>query len=293
MCEQKIKIKELSILIPTFNDECGLLVDSLTKQLSKQHALAWEIIVADDGSTNKTVLNQNRRINLIDGCRVIERNENVGRASIRNFLGRTAQYDTLLFVDADMSVENEDFIEKYLQQSSSVVYGGYDIKGESDTLRFRYEKACETNQKLDKRMQNQYNDFHTSNFLISRNIFIQYPLDEHFRKYGYEDVFYGKQLQKVGIEISHIDNPTTFNIFEEDEVFIAKTDEALETLIEFSSELEGFSRLHEIRKRINSLYLDKVIRPIARPILPTIRRYLCKGGAPLWLFHIYKLLRII
>ena len=247
MFEQKIKIKELSILIPTFNDECGLLVDSLTKQLSKQHALAWEIIVADDGSTNKTVLNQNRRINLIDGCRVIERNENVGRASIRNFLGRTAQYDTLLFVDADMSIENEYFIEKYLQQSSSVVYGGYDIKGESDTLRLRYEKACETNQKSDKRIQNQYNDFHTSNFLISRDIFIQYPLDERFRKYGYEDVFYGKQLQKAGIKISHIDNPTIFNIFEEDDAFIAKTDEALDTLMEFNSELEGFSRLLETR----------------------------------------------
>ena len=293
MCEQKIKIKELSILIPTFNDECGLLVDTLAKQLSKQHTLVWEMRVADDGSTNKTVLNQNRRINHIDGCRVIERNENVGRASIRNFLGMTAQYDTLLFVDADMSVENEDFIEKYLQQSSSVVYGGYDIKGESDTLRFRYEKACETSQKSEKRMQNQYNDFHTSNFLISRDIFIQYPLDERFRKYGYEDVFYGKQLQRVGIEISHIDNPTTFNIFEEDEAFIAKTDEALDTLIEFSSELEGFSRLLETRKRINSLYLDKVIRPVARLILPTIRRCLCKGRAPLWLFHIYKLLRIV
>ena len=293
MFEQKIKIKELSILIPTFNDECGLLVDSLTKQLSKQHALAWEIIEADDGITNKTVLNQNRRINLIDGCRVIERNENVGRASIRNFLGRTARYDTLLFVDADMSIENEYFIEKYLQQSSSVVYGGYYIKGESDTLRLRYEKACETNQKSDKRIQNQYNDFHTSNFLISRDIFIQYPLDERFRKYGYEDVFYGKQLQRAGIEISHIDNPTTFNIFEEDDAFIAKTDEALDTLMEFNSELEGFSRLLETRKKINSLYLDKMIRPIARPILPIIRRYLCKGGAPLWLFHIYKLLRIV
>lgn len=46
-------IQELSILIPVYNDEATSLVKSLHKQAQAISGLCYEIIVFDDGSTNK------------------------------------------------------------------------------------------------------------------------------------------------------------------------------------------------------------------------------------------------
>lgn len=49
-------IQELSILIPVYNDEATSLVKSLHKQAQAVSGLCYEIIVFDDGSTNKKLL---------------------------------------------------------------------------------------------------------------------------------------------------------------------------------------------------------------------------------------------
>lgn len=41
----------LSILIPTYNDDCYELVQALALQAKALNLADWEIIVADDGST--------------------------------------------------------------------------------------------------------------------------------------------------------------------------------------------------------------------------------------------------
>ena len=42
-------INALSILIPTYNDECVMLVDDLRQQ-AEQAGIVFEILVGDDGS---------------------------------------------------------------------------------------------------------------------------------------------------------------------------------------------------------------------------------------------------
>ena len=42
-------INALSILIPTYNDECVMLVDDLRQQ-AEQAGIVYEILVGDDGS---------------------------------------------------------------------------------------------------------------------------------------------------------------------------------------------------------------------------------------------------
>ena len=66
--------------------------------------LRYEIIVADDGSTDKHTCHINKEILELENARYILRKENVGRAAIRNFLAKEASYEWLLFIDGDMTV---------------------------------------------------------------------------------------------------------------------------------------------------------------------------------------------
>lgn len=57
--------KELSILIPTFNDICVDLVQALARQCESIQRLKYEIIVADDGSTNEDVKQRKDRKSVV------------------------------------------------------------------------------------------------------------------------------------------------------------------------------------------------------------------------------------
>ncbi len=157
--------KAISILVPTYNDECVTLVETLQRQCERlkitdgnggqrqcerlktagkdaSHAHAaidrYEIIVGDDGSDDAGVVGRNKRINGIDGCRYIIYNVNKGRAAIRNALAREARYGYVLFIDSDVAIEKPDFIEKYVVSIDEMarftgrdkpfcICGGYDV----------------------------------------------------------------------------------------------------------------------------------------------------------------------
>ena len=285
-------MKELSILIPTYNDVCTHLVSVLQLQADAL-GTAYEIIVADDGSTREDVIIENRSINLLPNCRYVERKENVGRAAIRNFLANEAIHPFLLFIDADMVVPDDDFLKRYAEHPcNTVIDGGVIINGAHNvrqTLRYRYEKNAEHAHLTTVRIQHPYQHFHTANFLVAQNIMLTHPFDNRFRNYGYEDVFFGKQLQENHIEIAHIDNPLSFEVFEDNASFISKTEEGLRTLYQFQQELSGFSNMLIIIQRLRQWKLLPVIR-LWHQLFGTTERWLLVGNhAPLWLFSLYRL----
>ncbi len=282
-------MKELSILIPTFNDKCVALVQALQQQanLLGSH---YEIIVADDGSTDSQVLQANRAINELSNCQVIERKENCGRAAIRNFLAQQAHFPWLLFVDSDMVVCREDFLQCYATTADSdlVVDGGVCIgKVVPGNLRSLYEKAAEKEHTAEKRRLTPYQHLHTANLFMHRDVIGQHPFDERFRHYGYEDVLLGKELEKAAIPILHIDNPVSFEIYESNEHFLGKTEEALRTLYQFRDELTGYSHLLKVAERL---------KPVA-PIILSLhhrnkgreRRNLVGPTPSLKVFSLYRL----
>jgi len=244
-------MKNISILIPTYNDICVKLVKALQQQADAQ-GIVYEIIVADDGSTDEAVKDANRVINCLRHCRLVECEENRGRAAIRNFLVRESVMEWLLFIDSDMTVCSVDFIRKYaVSTGSDVVDGGIKIgKTISGNLRSLYEKAAEQDHTVEKRQQSPYLDFHTANFLIRRELMVSHPFDERFRYYGYEDVLFGKELEQHHITIQHIDNPLSFEIFETNADFVSKTEEGLRTLHQFRDELRGYSRLMTLADKL-------------------------------------------
>ena len=279
-------MRELSILIPTFNDPCSTLVRNLQQQ-AEALGMTYEILVADDGSTQQNVLEENRSINALPHCQLIERGVNAGRASIRNFLAQQAHYAWLLFIDSDMVVCRNDYLRKYAScEETSIVDGGVVIGARKrGNLRSLYEKAAESAHTPEERQLSPYRDFHTANFMIKRTLMLQYPFDERFRNYGYEDVLFGKAMEKAAIPILHIDNPMSFEIFEENEHFVSKTEEGLRTLYQFRHELQGYSRLLD---RVQNLP-HTPIRWWHRLFGAIERRILISRHPSLWVFNAYKI----
>lgn len=284
----------LSILIPTYNDDCLQLVTQLHEQAEAITDLQFEIIVADDGSTRQEVVERNRQITQLTHAIYIIRCKNSGRAAIRNFLVQQAHYDRLLLIDSDMTVIRPDFISRYLQEpDDAIIYGGYEVSANGQdlrgNLRYRYERMAAPLHTAPMRSRKPYQDFHTSNFLVSRNLFLNHPLDERFTHYGYEDVLWGKELEANAIRIRHIDNPLGFCTFEDNAAFLNKTEEAMRTLWQFRNELEGYSTLLATAQRLQRCHLAGLVRTEHR-LLGWLWRRLLVGNSPsLGVFRLYKM----
>ena len=68
-------ISKLSILIPTYNKICLGLVESLQAQASLLSDFHYEIIVADDGSTDNSTIEANNAINKLPNCQYREKHQ--------------------------------------------------------------------------------------------------------------------------------------------------------------------------------------------------------------------------
>ena len=284
-------MKDISILIPTYNHTCVELISTLQRQAS-QLPISYEIIVADDGSTLTPTIDANRAINEYTNCRYIERPENVGRASIRNFLAQMASKPWVLFIDSDMVVRRADFLHSYVNTPDQLAVwdGGICVGGDAqqlkNNLRYRYERANEQLHTAERRQQAPYRDFHTANFMAPRELMQQYPFDLRFRHYGYEDVLFGMQLEQHQIPILHIDNPLSFEVFEDNDQFLSKTEEGLRTLYAFRHELKSGSRLLQ---RVEHLHwLLPLIRLFHQATNKLERRILLRHPS-LFLFSLYRL----
>lgn len=283
----------LSVLLPTYNQPCFELVSRLHLQL-EQAGVTYEIIVADDGSTDKVTVEANLRIMSMANCQYIVRTENVGRAAIRNFLAKTARYEYLLFIDSDMTMVSDQFIARYLAiEGDQVVDGGVKIGGDADqlrgNLRYLYEKAEEPKHTAEERQRSPYQHLHTANLLISRDVMLANPFNEQMKGYGYEDVLLGKKLRQAHVRIRHIDNPMGFCTFETNADFVAKTEEGLRTLYEHREELRGYSRLLTLVGGIHIPLVKSVIRMAFRLAGQAMRSNLCSTKPKLFLFKYYKL----
>lgn len=284
-------MKDISILIPTYNHTCVELVHMLQQQAS-QLPINYEIIVADDGSSLSSTINDNRVINDYPNCQFIERSKNVGRAAIRNFLAENASKPWLLFIDSDMVVRHPDFLHNYVNTSDELAVwdGGISVGGDTiqlkHNLRYQYERANEHLHTAERRQQEPYQDFHTANFMIPRQLMEKYPFDLRFRHYGYEDVLFGMQLEKNHIPIHHIDNPLSFEVFEDNDHFLSKTEEGLRTLYTFRQELKAGSRLLQRVEHIG--WLLPILRLYHQLTNKLERRFLLRHPS-LFVFSLYRL----
>ena len=284
--------KELSILIPCYNCQCVELVKGLVTQCEDIEGLRYEVIVADDGSTDKHLCLLNEELLDLEHVRYITRERNIGRACIRNFLVQQATYEWVLFVDSDMNIIREDYILSYIQLDSTflVAYGGYEVGNENTTnLRYLYEKDAAPKHTMEQRKLHPYHHLHTANLMMKRTTALTYPFDERFKRYGFEDVLLGKRLQEHNVCIGQINNPLLFDHFETNDSYMEKTEEALQTLYTFRNELSGFSSLLTLSYHLRRWGLHYLILFIFQQKRRKWRTILCGENPNLKLYMIYKL----
>lgn len=289
-------IKSLSILLPSYNNVCLGFVTALCEQAAAidRADFNYEIIVADDGSTDTAAIAANKAIDLLPHCRYITGWKNVGRAAIRNFLARQAKYDYLLFLDSDRNICRHDFINQYLSlDDTEVACGGLipggDAKKLNHNLRYRVEKRYEKHNTAASRQQREYANFNTSNFMTRRDIMLHIPFDERFRHYGYEDVMWGKQLKEHSIHITHIDNPILLDDYETNPCFVEKMETGMKTLSGFKDELKDFSAVISTYNRLKAIHLTRVFGSFFRLFRGVLKSNLVGDTPSPRLLNIYKL----
>ncbi len=97
---------KVSVVIPTYNEEN--YIEKALKSLQSQSFKDFEIIVVDDGSTDRTrdIIRKFDKATLIEG-------EHKGPAFSRNIGARIAKGGILVFVDADMTF-HKDYIKNLI-----------------------------------------------------------------------------------------------------------------------------------------------------------------------------------
>ena len=288
----KVKKRELSVLIPNYNNVCVGLVTVLQQQ-AEALGISYEILVADDASPQKDIIRMNQAINTLPHCHYIVKETNSGSAATRNYLGTRSRYHWLLFLDCDITIPNDHFLERYMSDThEGVVNGGICIVNDdslSHNLRYLYEKDAEPEHTAEKRQANRYHEFRSTNFMIERQVFEVCPFDERFTRSGYEDVLFGKMLKQLQIPVTHIDNPVMMTEFESNHDYVRKIERSMRTLYMFRKDLRGYSRILTFDSGIHISAVRGLIRLWHRIFGAMERRNLCGKRPCLKLFNIYRM----
>lgn len=227
--------KMLSIVIPIYNQDVRPLVMTLMKQCNKLN-INYQILCFDDMSEQK-YKDMNKELAFRINVNYTEMTENLGRSKIRNWLGKAAFFDYILFLDGDSTVKNKDFIKNYMDHlpTEAVIYGGRKYapkkpRAKKKILHWKYGSKREA-LPAKKRKKDPYLNFQSNNFLIPEKIFKNHLFDDRVNGYGYEDLLYAFDLQKAGIPVWHIDNPVIHDGLEMNHIFIQKTENAIKNLV--------------------------------------------------------------
>lgn len=282
----------LSILIPTKDYDCHLLVEELQRQ-GEALGYPYEILLGEDG-TRPENLRLNMSAELLDNCRRIIMEKNIGRANIRNALALEAKYRDILFIDCDAIVEKPDFLECYIKalQENEVVCGGlYHAEKQPDTecsLRFRYEKEADKQRDAATRNKAPYERFTTFNFAIRRELFMSILFNPNIVRYGHEDTLFGKELERGGHSILHIDNRLLHNGLESNPIYLAKVELSILTLNEIKDSI-GSTPLIKAAEKLHKWHIQTVFMCLWRIFKGTIRKNLLSKAPSLAMLKIYKL----
>ena len=193
----------ISVVIPTYN-RLPILQKSLValeqQELTDNKIDGYEIVLVDDGSTDKTLswLTENKA--QFPHVKIFEQNHQ-GAAAARNLGVKKAQGDTIVFIDSDLVVTNS-FLQSH---ANALVKGKQEIK--SDRL-FTYGAVINTNN-FENPTSEPYKItdfsaayFATGNVAIARKWLSEAGLfDTGFKLYGWEDLELGVRLKKLNLKL--------------------------------------------------------------------------------------------
>lgn len=284
----------LSILIPTYNYNIYPLVSEIYNQC-KECNLEFEIICLDDASTKFII--ENEKINQFTNTSYEVLKFNIGRSKIRNLLAKQANYNWLLFLDADVLPNSPNFIEKYIpfiNNEIKIVNGGLVYQSnqpeKSKMLRWVYGKNREA-LSVEIRNNNPYLSFLTLNFLIHKSIFEKVSFNESIPNLRHEDTLFSYNLSQNNIKIVHIDNPIIHLGLDDFEVAIKKENESLEALLYLLNHQlieSNYLKISKLYTKLVSLKLNFLIRYFFKILKPIFITNLSSANPSLFVFDLYR-----
>lgn len=177
-----------SVIIPAYNAEkhIGACLESLKNQTYKN----FEIIVVDDGSTDKTLA-----IAKNYGVKIISNEKNVGEGISRNIGAEQARGDILVQTDSDVVVPItwlEKIIKDMREQKVACVGGGYSGSlGKSFIEEFAFHELTWRRRNLPKFV----NTLVGNNFACTRKIFL--AAGGFGKKYKCEDMVLSYKISRL------------------------------------------------------------------------------------------------
>ena len=116
-------MKKVSIVIPFYNEEERLnkLFTSLTKFKRKRTTKLFEYIFVDDGSTDNTIKKISQFLNKIkkgrDKYKLLKSKKNFGKGHALKLGVKSAKYDWIFTMDADLSVDFTQITKWFVKHS--------------------------------------------------------------------------------------------------------------------------------------------------------------------------------
>ncbi|WP_460218192.1 glycosyltransferase family 2 protein [Psychroserpens sp. MEBiC05023] len=285
----------ISVLIPVYNYDVKTLVKTIHNQLELCH-IPFEIRCLDDASE----VSFQKQKTIIEGFSntfyyISERNH--GRIITRQLLAKSALYDNILFLDADVIPKEHAFISNYLTFINSkydAVYGGVTYTNETPKkeykLRWAYGKLRE-NVPAETRNKLPYKNIVSANFFIKKAVFLTLNNQIEHKGYG-SDNYFSIILKRAGVSVLHIDNFVYHLGIETSTTYLKKQEEAIITLLRLHQSqntelhdnqlLKVFARL----KRFGFNYLISWFYPLGHHI---IKKNLLGSNPSVTMLQMYRL----
>lgn len=283
----------ISILIPCFDYNAYPLVSNIEKQALMLN-INFEIICIDDGSFSpKNEANQ--KINSLTNTKFIESKKNIGRIKNRILLAEKSQYEKLIYIDVDTIPINENYLKNYISfsENASIIFGGSVYKKPENinsSLKYKFGKFREeTNSSL--RNKKPYKYISSSNFMCNKKILLDVLNKIENVSYG-NDYIFSSILKNNHIDILHIDNQVVIENIDENEIFINKTEKALENLIK--NYKNNKIKRHSISilnayVLLELFFLKTIFIKITDLIKNILKNNLSNHNPNLFLFDLYRL----
>lgn len=281
----------LSILIPIYNTVCTVLVRQLHKEAITL-GIPFEILAVDDCS-RREIVEANREITRLSNCHYHPLKENIGPARLRNRLADQAQYQYLLFLDADVLPVRPTFLADYLQAviPDGIVCGGFCYRrGQppaQQALRYYYGIRVEE-KTADERNKHPYTQFISMSFLADRSVFSRVRFDEQMH-IGYEDTYFGFLLEQKKIPLRYVDNPVYHLCQENSTDYLRKIRNAVGVLSLNIEKQRPYVRLLQWYTWLEQHRLTSLTARIYRLLRPALEKNLTGKHPSLNLFAFYKL----
>ena len=259
----------LSVLIPYYRDDPEGLLNALLLQTNEN----VEILLYDDGTDDQAINENLQNIAKVGTTSVslFFAGANKGRSAARNYLQSQAWAKWVLFLDADMLPQSDNFIADYLEQISEdnadIIFGGFTvpaIKQSSETELHRAFSQTSDCLSAAERTKNGPQYVCSSNLCVRSEILSAQPFDASFTGWGWEDSEWAARVAK-NYTIKHADIPALHLGLESTETLLKRFKDSAGNYVKFTGlhpDLAQSLTLYKMSHRLKRLPGQKLMRPL-------------------------------